>query len=720
MISAQLNDIFTKAILFTKSMHHEYVTIEHIFYTLLNNQTAQQILRDLGADIEFLKEEIINYIEQAIAKVPDNVEPTESLALLRVIDSMMLHLQASSQQTADIGDLLAALFQEKETYTYKLLEASHIQRVDVLEYISHNDSITPKEKQESNNSFLEQFTINLTQKAKEQKIDPVIGREKEIQRATQVLCRRKKNNPIFVGEAGVGKTAIAEALALNIVNKQVPKILQESSIFALDLGAMIAGTKYRGEFEKRLKGVLEELKAYPNAILFIDEIHTLVGAGSANGSMDAANQLKPALASGELKCMGATTFAEYKNSFEKDKALSRRFSKIDVAEPSIKDSYKILRGLKSYYESYHNVKYSNKALKEAVDLSKRYINDKFLPDKAIDIIDECGALFQLKGKKGVIKAKDIKKTIAKVANIPNIVEDELSQIQHLEAKLHKQVIGQEKAVTYVVEAIKRSKAGLKQPNKPIASFLFSGPTGVGKTELAKSLSKILGIHFERFDMSEYMEKHTISRLIGSPPGYVGFEQGGLLSEAIKKHPYTVLLLDEIEKAHQDLVNILLQIMDNGFLTDSVGAKINFENVILILTSNLGANSSATIGFYNNTPNESELKEFFTPEFRNRLDAHITFNPLSLDVIAKVVEKELNKLRKTLKKQKVTLSISQAAVQYIAKQSYSSTMGARPVSRFIDEHIMQKLSDALLFGALKNGGEVAIKIKAKKLSLEFKK
>lgn len=711
MISYALNEVFQKSILYAKELRHEYITIEHVFYQLLNSTEGEKIISACGGDATKMKELIKSYIYTNTALLPKDIneEPFESVALSRMIDAMIKHTQVSGQQSADIGDLLVAIYDEVSSFAYMLLNEYHISRLDILEAISHQEESPTKQEKES---YLQKYAINLLQKAKDGKIDPVIGRENEIERVTQILCRRKKNNPILVGEAGVGKTAIAEGLALNIASGKIPPILQKSELFALDLGAMLAGTKYRGDFEKRLKGVMDELKSIPNAILFIDEIHTLVGAGSTSGSMDAANQLKPALASGELKCMGATTFAEYRNSFEKDKALSRRFSKIDINEPSPQTTYKILKGLKDKYEEHHGVSFSDKALKSAIELSSRYITDKFLPDKAIDLLDETAASFHLKTKrKRVVGTHDIEETIAKIVGIttPRAMKDETDSLFTLQEKLEKKVIGQDRAVAEVVKAIKISKAGLTPPNKPIASFLFMGPTGVGKTELASSLSQILGIHFERFDMSEYMEKHTLSRLVGAPPGYVGYEQGGLLTEAIKKHPYSVLLLDEIEKAHPDLINILLQIMDNATLTDNNGYKANFQNVILIMTSNIGANARSVMGFNkdNSLSKNEELKLFFTPEFRNRLSATITFNQLDFDVIKGIVNKFIEELNSDLKKKRITLTLSKEALEFIAKSAYSVEMGARPIKRYIEDNISNKLSDEILFGKLKNGGSVEI-------------
>ena len=713
MISPNLNQIFQNSILFAKDARHEYLTIEHVFYFLLSSKDGAEIITICGGNVEHMKEALSNYIDENIESIPESMEvdPYKSLALSRLLDNMIQHVQSAQKTVADVGDLLAALYEEKQTFAHMLLNEYQISRLDVLEVISHTNT-SEDEDEEKKESSLDKYTINLIEKAKEGKIDPVIGREEEIKRVTQVLCRRKKNNPILVGEAGVGKTAIAEGLALNIVAENVPEIIKESELFALDLGSLLAGTKYRGDFEKRLKAVMDELKKHPKAILFIDEIHTLIGAGATSGSMDAANQLKPALASGELKCMGATTFAEYRNGFEKDKALSRRFSKIDINEPSKKTSYKILKGLKSKYEEHHNVKYTDKALKDAVSLSKRYITDKFLPDIAIDVIDETAASFHLKkNPRKKITTADIQKTIASIVGIQNtkINKNETLALSHLEEDLKAIVIGQDKAVVEVSKAIKISKAGLTPKNKPIASFLFSGPTGVGKTELAVALSNTMSIHFERFDMSEYMEKHTISRLVGAPPGYVGFEQGGLLTEAVKKHPYTVLLLDEIEKAHPDLINILLQIMDNATLTDNNGYKANFQNVILIMTSNIGATARNVMGFNKDSSlsQNEELKSFFTPEFRNRLDAIVNFDHLDTDTVKKVVLKFINELNKDLKKKKIIVTLSDAAAEYIADTAYSIEMGARPLKRYIQDNITNKLSEEILFGALINGGTVKV-------------
>jgi ATP-dependent Clp protease ATP-binding subunit ClpA len=724
MISQALNDIFQKSVLYAKELRHEYITIEHVFYKILASVDGAKIIFACGGDVEKMKELVKNYIDKNIDPLPKGVtqDPLESVALSRLIDSMIKHIQSSQQTSADIGDLIATLFEEEKTFTYILLNEYRISRLDILEIISYTAS-DEETKPSQEEAFLDKYSINLLQKAQEGKIDPVIGRDSEIYRVTQVLCRRKKNNPILVGEAGVGKTAIAEGLALNIVAGNVPDIIKDAKLYALDLGALLAGTKYRGDFEKRLKGIMDELKDIPDAILFIDEIHTLIGAGSTSGTMDASNQLKPALASGELKCMGATTFSEYRNGFEKDKALSRRFSKIDINEPSVKVSIEILRGLKSKYENYHKVSYTNKALKTAVELSKRYITDRFLPDKAIDIIDETAASFHLlKKKRTKVTANDIEKTISKIVGISTskVSSNESLSLSTLENDLKAKVIGQDNAILAVTKAIKISKAGLTPQNKPIASFLFSGPTGVGKTELAISLSQTLGINFERFDMSEYMEKHALSRLVGAPPGYVGYEQGGLLTEAVKKHPYSVILLDEIEKAHPDLVNILLQIMDSAILTDNNGYKANFQNVVLIMTSNIGASARSVMGFNKDESiaKNEELKSFFTPEFRNRLDSIVEFEQLNIHTIEGIVSKFINELNLELKKKKIIIDISKKAIKFISNEAYSLEMGARPLKRYIQNNITNKLSDEILFGKLKNGGTVNVSVD-KKLILKFK-
>ncbi|MGB5965948.1 MAG: ATP-dependent Clp protease ATP-binding subunit ClpA [Sulfurimonadaceae bacterium] len=715
MISAELNSIFQKALIYAKDQRHEYLTIEHVFFALLGSKEGIAIVKECGGNVETMREAVATYLSETMQSLPEDVnqEPFETVALSRMIDTMIKHIQSAQKEQAEVGDLMAAVFEEEHTFAMALLHDQEISRVDVLEVISHQDVDTATTTGDETESYLDKYTINLVEKAKEGKIDPVIGREDEIERVIQTLCRRKKNNPLLVGEPGVGKTAIAEGLALRISEDDVPAILHAAPVFALDLSAMLAGTKYRGDFEKRLKGVIDELKMSKGAILFIDEIHTLVGAGAVSGgSMDASNQLKPALASGELKCMGATTFAEHRNAFEKDRALSRRFARIDVDEPSLKDSVLILKGLRSKYEEHHGLKYTDKALQAAVDLSKKYITDRFLPDVAIDLIDEAGASFHLsKKKRNTVTPHDIEKVISKITGVPTsrMTENDTTRLESLEADLKKRVIGQDVAVEKVAQAIKRSRAGLNAGEKPIGSFLFSGPTGVGKTELAKSLADEMGIHFERFDMSEYMEKHAISRLVGAPPGYIGYEQGGLLTEVIRKHPYTVLLLDEIEKAHPDLVNILLQVMDSATLTDNNGYKANFKNVVLIMTSNVGAQAASVMGFKadQSISRGEELKAFFTPEFRNRLDAVIEFVPLEIEVVEEIVDKFIGELNVQLSKKKVVVEISERARGYLAEMGYDIAMGARPLGRVIQEKINDKLTDEILFGSLKHGGKVMV-------------
>jgi ATP-dependent Clp protease ATP-binding subunit ClpA len=716
MISAELNSIFQQSVSFAKQQRHEYLTIEHLLFLILGAQEGASIVKNCGADPKLLRDDLASYLFNSMDAMDAEVEPYETLALTRLIDKMLVHTQSAQKMSADIGDFLAAVFEEPNSYACILLQDYGIERIDILEEISHsqqNKTEMPGAKQKEDQSALAKYAINLLERAKAGSIDPIIGRNEEIQRTIQTLCRRKKNNPVLVGEPGVGKTAIAEGIALKIAANDVPSMLENAPIFALDLGALLAGAKYRGDFEKRLKAVIDELKAIKNGILFIDEIHTLVGAGAVSGgAMDAANQLKPALASGELRCMGATTYAEYRNVFEKDKALSRRFFKIDVAEPSQEDAFLILKGLRGKYETYHDVHYTDKTLRSAVELSKKYISERFLPDVAIDLIDEAGAASHLqKRKRRSITPHDIESIIAKTIGMPTLrmTQDDTQKLAVLQENLEKAVIGQKEAVATVTRAIKRSRAGLVHEEKPIGSFLFMGPTGVGKTELARSLAQEMGIYFERFDMSEFMEPHAVSRLIGSPPGYVGFEQGGLLVESVKKHPHMVLLLDEIEKAHPDLVNILLQVMDDAALTDNSGNRADFKNVILIMTSNLGAKERGVMGFTSDgsLASDEALKSFFTPEFRNRLDAVVRFEALDIQVVEKVVAKLIAKLAKHLQKRKVNLQLSSAAITQIAKKGYDKALGARPLKRFIEEHINDPLTDEILFGKLKKGGTVLV-------------
>jgi ATP-dependent Clp protease ATP-binding subunit ClpA len=726
MVSEELNSVFSDAISFAKENHHEYITIEHIFFALLHNNQIEEILFKCGADCDFLKKNLMAYFLNHVEKIVtnDDYNPFETVSLTRVIESMMIHVKGAGKSQATLTDMLVAMFDEEHSYSVAILKSQGVEKLDVLEVITEL-SPTKEEKQKDKKSALELYTINLVELATKGKIDPLIGRVDEVNRLMQVLCRRKKNNPILVGEAGVGKTAIVEGLALKIAKNETPKILKDAKLFALDIGSLLSGAKYRGDFEKRLKDVLNELEKEKNAILFIDEIHTIVGAGATSGgSMDLSNLLKPTLATGELKCIGATTYSEFRNFFDKDRALSRRFSKLDVSEPSLEDSYEILLGLKRYYEEHHGIKYPPKVLKTSVELAKKYINDKFLPDSAIDLIDEVGASFALgKRARKTVTMHDINLVLSKVANIPNpnVSSDEGEVMRDLAKKLKAKVFGQDEAIEKLVTAIKRSRAGLGNPTSPIGSFLFTGPTGVGKTEVAKQLSNELGIHFERFDMSEYMEKHTVSRLIGAPPGYVGYEEGGQLTEAIKKHPYSVLLLDEIEKAHPDLLNILLQVFDSATLTDNDGNKTDFRNVIIIMTSNLGTKEANQVGFTKEESFKSKnaIKDFFAPEFRNRLDAIVNFSPLKTEVMLSIVEKLLKELETQLKDKKIKIEATKKAKTYLAKKGYSNELGARVMQRVISDEVKTPLSDEILFGRLKNGGVVKIDLKKEVLSFEYK-
>ncbi len=732
MISIELNNVFRESVRYAKENRHEYLTLEHIFLSILKSKEGQEILTAVGGNIVYMTELITNYLRTNVPVLELNEQgevddPYETVALSHVMNDMMTHINSSGRHEAKIGDMLASIFTQTKSYTYQVLRAENIDRVDILEVISHNDfdnDTSTVEVEEEEYPNLSAYTIELVSVAKQGKIDPVIGRISEIDRVMQTLCRRKKNNPLLVGEPGVGKTAIAEGLALKISEDNVPDILKNSKIFALDLGAMISGTKYRGDFEKRLKGVLSELENVDKSIIFIDEIHTLVGAGATSGgSMDAANLLKPALARGELKCIGATTYAEFRNHLDKDKALSRRFSKIDIEEPSKEDTLKILQGIKHKYEAYHEISFSDEALKSAVDLSVKYLHDRFLPDKAMDIIDEVGAHFMLRDKKDIIiTSSDIEESVARMLKLPSTVisSDDTSKLKELSEKIKQKIIGQDKAIDTIVKSIKRSYAGLNQENRPIGSFLFIGPTGVGKTALSEELAKSMDIHFERIDMSEYMEKHALSRLIGAPPGYVGYEQGGLLTEMIKKNPHTVLLLDEIEKAHPDIMNILLQVMDGAKLTDNNGVVSDFKNVILIMTSNLGTKEANVMGFAKDESVKSDnaLKDFFSPEFRNRLSAVVEFNHLDFDVIVKIVGTEIAKLNEHMASRNIIIKLDKDAVEYIAKEGYSNIYGAREIARVIDEKIKEPLTDEILFGSLKDGGIVNITYKKEKLDFVF--
>lgn len=730
MISKELREIFAHAIGYAKNNRHEYITIEHIFMMLLQDKSLMSLLDELGLDSKKLLEEVKLHIDANTPVLPEGVEdePIESIKLASIIENMIAHIQSSGKASATPEDMLAAILKDKKAYATYALSKQGIERIDILEEISHKevDSEFGEDDTTQNEGALSANSTELVELAKKGEIDPVIGREKEISRVIEILSRRKKNNPILVGEPGVGKTAIAEGLALEIAEQKVPSSLLNAKVYSLDMGSLLAGTKYRGDFEKKLKAVLKEISQIDNAILFIDEIHTIVGAGSVGGSaMDASNILKPMLANGKLRCIGATTHAEYRNDFSSDKALSRRFAKVDINEPSLADAVTILEGLKLKYEEFHGVKYSKKAIESAVELSNKFINDRFLPDSAIDVIDEVGAKAKLErsGKKvKTITVKDIEHTISKMANIPpkSATKSDLTLLKSLERNMKKRIFGQDDAIVNIVKAIKINRAGIGGDKKPIGSFLFTGPTGVGKTEVAKELSNQLGIHFERFDMSEYMEAHTISRLIGAPAGYVGFEKGGLLTEAIRKHPHTVLLLDEIEKAHPDLMSLLLQVMDNAELTDNNGNKADFQNVILIMTSNLGATELNVMGFAkdDNLREDKAVNKFFAPEFRNRLDATVSFAHLPMDVVVQIVGKFINDLEAQIADKNINILMTNRAKKYIAQQGYDKEMGARPLSRVIANKIKEPLTDEILFGKLKNGGSVKIDVKKDILAFDY--
>jgi ATP-dependent Clp protease ATP-binding subunit ClpA len=736
MISQELEVSLHMAFMDARQKRHELITVEHLLVAMLNNPSAQEVLSACGANLASLKDELTSHIEEhtPIVSGENDVDTQPTLGFQRVIQRAMLHVQSSGKKEVTGANVLVAIFGEKDSHAVYFLHHQGIARLDIVNYIAHGiakDNSETNESQASDESIdqstqkkesaLDSYAVNLNNLVIEGKIDPVIGRDEEIERVAQILCRRRKNNPLLVGEAGVGKTAIAEGLAKKIVDGDIPEILKNTTIYSLDLGSLIAGTKYRGDFEQRLKNVLNQLSKKENAVLFIDEIHTIIGAGSASGgTLDASNLLKPALAKGELKCIGATTFNEFRSVFEKDHALTRRFQKIDIDEPSIPTSIEILKGLKKAFEKHHNIKFMNNAITAAVELSAKYISDRRLPDKAIDVIDEAGALQKILPKtkqKKTITSKEIEEVIAKIAKIPsrNINKDDKNMLKNLERDLRAIIFGQDEAIEKLSTAIKMSRSGLLEDNKPIGSFMFSGPTGVGKTEVAKQLAYILGIELIRIDMSEFMERHSVSKLIGAPPGYVGFDQGGLLTEAVNKNPYAILLLDEIEKAHPDIHNILLQVMDNGFLTDSNGRKIDFRNATLIMTTNVGADtlSKSTLGFVNPNQNffneKSEIDKAFSPEFRNRIDAIVSFSPLKNDTILKVVDKFLMQLENQLHDKKVEATFSSKIKSYLAANGFDEKMGARPMSRLIQNTIRKALADELLFGKLANGGEVEIDI-----------
>jgi ATP-dependent Clp protease ATP-binding subunit ClpA len=750
MLTSELQKTIHRAINEAMQRRHEYLTLEHLLYALLEERTGSEVIRNCGGNITELRHDLEQFMTESMEALPKRIEytPDHTAAFERVLERALMQAQASGQATVDSGNILAAMFQERRSYAVYLLEKQGIGRLDVLNYISHgiskldadtetdeDEPTSPGAREETASSArdpLAAFTVNLLERARDNKIDPLIGRQAEIRRTIQVLSRRRKNNPVYVGEPGVGKTAIAEGLALKIQRGEVPEVLQGAEVYALDLGALIAGTKYRGQFEQRLKAVIKALQQKPGVILFIDEIHTIVRAGAVEGGMmDASNILKPALASGELRCIGSTTYPEYKASFERDKALGRRFQKIDVSEPTVEDTVKILLGLRRYYEEHHGVTYSDDALEAAAELSAKHITDRFLPDKAIDVIDEAGAAVKLlpETERAVreVTAHDIELVVASIAKIPtrSVSGSDRERLQSLERELKAVIYGQDHAIDQVVRAIKLSRSGLASPTKPIGSFLFSGPTGVGKTELAKQLARVLGVAFLRFDMSEYMEKHTVARLIGAPPGYVGFDQGGLLTDAITRTPYAVLVLDEIEKAHPDVFNILLQVMDHATLTDNNGKKADFRNVVVILTTNAGAReqTSAGIGFQRGSsaaPAESEnglgalagkaksaIERTFSPEFRNRLDAWIQFNQLTLADVERVVDKFVAEVKDQLADKRVTVELTEAARHWLARQGFDRLYGARPMARLIQQKIKEPLAEELLFGALRDGGRVVV-------------
>ncbi len=747
MLTRELEETLSYAVDEAVRHRHEFVTLEHLLFALLEDAAAREILFNCGAQIDEIGRALQEYFDGVLEKMPEGVKtmPELTSTFQSTISYAVLQAEGSGQGAVDGGNILASLYQAEQSYAVYLLLQQGITRLDVLNYISHGiskidfgepipegideedpdgPSAAPRKKP------LESFTVELVAKAAAGEIDPIVGREAEIERTIQVLCRRKKNNPLYVGEPGVGKTALAEGLALKISDGDVPEILKDAKVFALDMGAVLAGTRYRGDFEQRFKAIINELKQQENAILFIDEIHTIVGAGAVSGgSMDASNILKPALAAGDLRCIGSTTHAEFKAAFDRDRALARRFQRIDINEPTVEETYQILKGLKKFYEDYHGVKYSNESLRTASELAGKYINDRFLPDKAIDVIDEVGASVKLlpesrRPKK--VSVQMVENTIARMAKIPpkTVVADEKERLKTLRDDIKKAIFGQDEAIDAIVDAIQISRAGLGHQTKPVGSFLFSGPTGVGKTEVSKQLAEILGVEFIRFDMSEYAEPHTVSRLIGAPPGYVGFDQGGLLTEAIMRTPHAVLVLDEIEKAHPNLFNLLLQVMDSATLTDNNGKKADFRNVILIMTTNAGARelSSGGMGFRNAADTKGNAKgvieRTFTPEFRNRLDAWVPFKALDLDVIKLIVDKFINELNGQLAEKRVLVKLTEAAREWLAKNGFDARYGARPMSRLIHEKIKQRLANEILFGKLVHGGSALVEVVGEDIELKF--
>ncbi len=744
MISKELSATLGFAVKEAKRRRHEYVCVEHMLFAILNDSSGMEIIENCGGNVERLCHSIENYLDQRIDTIPEGNEYVlqQTVAFQRVIQRAVNHVRSAEKNEVTIGDILASIFQEKESHAAYFLRAEGVTRLDVLNYISHNAPHGSQEQVDTTkvqsdvikkkSDPLSLYTTDLVDMASCGLLDPLIGRDNEMQRTMQVLCRRRKNNPVFVGDPGVGKTALAEGLAQKICKGETPEPLRDIRVLSLDLGALLAGTKFRGDFEQRLKNVIAELKNKNNAILFIDEIHTIVGAGAtSSGSMDASNILKPVLASGEIRCIGSTTYEEYKNHFEKDRALSRRFEKIEIPEPPVEETVEILKGLKSRYEEHHGIEFTDQALIAAAELSAKYINDRYLPDKAIDVIDEAGAYITLYGasRRKKIHPSDIEKIVAKMAKIPTVsvsISDK-SRLETLESRLKSVVFGQDTAIASLVTAIKRSRAGLATPGKPIGSFLFTGPTGVGKTEVAKQVAANLGVQFIRFDMSEYMEKHAVARLIGAPPGYIGFDQGGLLTDEIRKHPYSVLLLDEIEKAHPDLFNILLQVLDHATLTDNNGKKADFRNVIIMMTSNAGARemSSQGIGFgktvyHTRDKGKKAIEDLFNPEFRNRLDGIIYFNALDIEIMKRIVNKFIKELNAQLAAKNVSLSISDKVRTWLAQKGHDPRYGARPLARLIQTEIKDVLSDKILFGELMKGGKVYVRLHKDRPSFKFSK
>ncbi|MGR8933648.1 MAG: ATP-dependent Clp protease ATP-binding subunit ClpA [Gammaproteobacteria bacterium] len=742
MLSKELEYSLNHAFKTAHMKKHEFITVEHLLLALLDNASAEPVLRACGCNIKALRGELTQFIDETISLIPDGKqrETQPTLGFQRVLQRAVFHAQAADKKEVSGANLLVALFSEQDSHAVYLLHKQDITRLDVVNYLSHgiskadthdaahqdrDDEVEEEARESLSKSPLLKYATNLNEEARRGKIDPLIGRANELERTIQVLCRRRKNNPLLVGEAGVGKTAIAEGLAKKIVEEDVPEVLVHSVIYALDLGALIAGTKYRGDFEQRLKALINQLKKEPDAILFIDEIHTIIGAGSASGGvMDASNLIKPVLASGQLRCIGSTTYQEYRGIFEKDRALARRFQKIDIVEPSIEDTFQILKGLKSRFEEHHDIQYSLEALRAAAELSERYISDRHLPDKAIDVIDEAGASQQLlprEQRKTVINVSEIESIVAKIARVPekSVSGSDMDKLSNLEKNLKMLVFGQDEAIAALASAIKLSRAGLRDAQKTIGAFLFAGPTGVGKTEVTRQLAKVLGIELIRFDMSEYMERHTVSRLIGAPPGYIGFDQGGLLTEQVTKHPHAVLLLDELEKAHPDVFNLLLQVMDHGTLTDNNGRKADFRNIILVMTTNAGAEEGvrASIGFTQQEHSSDSLRVIeraFSPEFRNRLDAIIQFKPLDIGIIGHVVDKFIFELETLLTERQVTLTLDPDARLWLAEHGCDPKMGARPMARLIQEKIKKPLANDLLFGKLARGGHVRIYVQGDEL------